>query len=150
MKRLQTARQWQDDLGAARPSRGIDAVTCCFAEEMEKWTQSATRLGKEEPDANAHPEANDILFELINSPSATRDAVHRFGQCRMRYGFRRCCPTGETKRELLRRTLAQTIATRQALQAHPTAWELTSPSRTGNFASCTLHAHFGPRFIPYG
>ena len=58
--RHQTCGQWETELVAP----GNLGVPCSFGEEWESWTSTATFNEKEEPDANAHQEAEDVIFSL--------------------------------------------------------------------------------------
>ena len=137
VKRHQTSKQWEDELAAPGHMGGMGAVLCSFDEEWEKWTNTATFSEKEEPDANAYREAEDLI----------RTVSRRFTTC----DKRRVAPpwsvpnevwllalwpnwrkrqdkavgavshelAAPTFLELLTRKLAQTISTRQApLIAH--------------------------------
>ena len=72
VKRHQTVEQWEKELAAPGHQGGMGAVPCSFDDEWARWTSTATREEKEEPDANAHGEA-EFLFRALTKRFATCD-----------------------------------------------------------------------------
>ena len=131
VKRHQTVEQWEKELSAPGHQGGI-AVACSFGDEWARWTSTATHEEKKEPDANAYAEAERLV----------RTLGKRFATCDKRrvappwsvsneVWVQVLLPDWRRKtdaaigasdqrlelplfREFLTRTLAQTIATKQA------------------------------------
>ena len=137
VKRHQTVEQWEKELAAPGHQGGMGAVACSLDDEWAKWTSTATHEEKEEPDANAYAEAEQL----------GRTLAKRFATCDKRrvappwsvpnevwvqvllpdWRRKTDAAIGASKqklevplfREFLVRTLAETIATKQApLIAH--------------------------------
>ena len=53
----QTVEQWEKELSAPGHQGSVGAVACSLDDKWARWTSTATRDEKEEPDANAYAEA---------------------------------------------------------------------------------------------
>ena len=150
VKSHQTCKQWKTELAAPLHLLCMGAAPCSFDEERGRWASTAAFGEKEEPDANAYQEAEDLV-----RPPATREESRHPGPSPTKSGFKLFGPTGENNKtrlwaqhhtsptflELFTRTLAQTIFARQApLIAHRSRGaDIAKPNgRLQTFASSAL------------